>query len=369
MNIAHQWTLIAATVCSALFANPLCVQAETVGTDYLVSRSLADAASADSTDSSTSPTSASPARQSLVQQPKTSESSANTLEIPGSILDTGTDVHSATLSPNAVQLANQLGVLVPLQHAQEMKTRGGSAASLPERVELLETREHISEILRTTEMEVNFVLSEIYDEQSLYSDIMSSYTSQRDKAVAVTNAVSFGTNGILWAIAEAFDAPTNKYPNLSVPSGTIGILAGIVPSIASALTLKEVNGRKHSAPAAPNMLAKLFDRPTNKLIEYPNSVWTFLNAVPAGDADAKPKRRRDSIIDRWVSDKNIPSFTDRSSQSQIDVVTASARQNKTLTIAVLSTRITLLQQLASEIYKMNRLLLELEMVLEGSKQV
>jgi hypothetical protein len=267
-----------------------------------------------------------------------------------------------------VQLAGQLGILESLKHVQDIRGAVSTSSAVSDRLDLLETRERISGVLRRSEMDVNFVLSEIYDEEGLYGDIMSNFTSQRDKTVAVTNMISFGTNGILWAVAEALDAPTNKYPNLSVSSGITGIFAGIIPSIASALTLKEVNGRKHSAPAAPNMLAKIFDRPTTTTIEYPDSVWTFLNSEPVQHNAGEGKKRRDVIIDRWISDKNIPSFTDRSSKEQIDLVTASTQQNKTLTIAVLSTRITLLQQLASETYKMNRLLLELEMALEGTKQ-
>jgi hypothetical protein len=343
-----------------------CVYAD-VGTDYLLRhRSLAEATSpAATTSAAANAAPATNAPRAVAQ--KTSEAGANSLVIPGSILETGADVHSPTVSPNAVQLAGQLGILEALKHVQDLRGTVNASSAVGDRLDLLEARERVAGTLRRSEMDVNFVLSEIYDEQSLYADIMSNFTSQRDKTVAVTNAISFGTNGALWAVCEALDIPTYKTPTLSIPSGITGILAGIVPSIASALTLKEVNGRKYSAPAAPNMLAKVFDRPTTSLIEYPDSVWTFLNSEPVQHEANEAKRRREVIVDRWISDKNIPSFTDRSSKEQIDLVTASAEQKKTLTIAVLSTRITMLQQLASETYKMNRLLLELEMVLEGTK--
>jgi hypothetical protein len=75
------------------------------------------------------------------------------------------------------------------------------------------------------------------------------------------------------------------------------------------------------------------------------------------------------IVDRWIADSNIAVFTDRGSKKQIDLVTACSDQKKTVTIAILSARITMLSQLASEVYKMNRLLNEMEMVLRGNKHV
>src|SRR5262249_42909779 len=149
-----------------------------------------------------------------------------------------------------------------------------------------------------------------------------------------------------------------KHGNYAISSGITGILAGIIPSIASAYTLRAVNGPKHSAPAGPNMLAKMFNRSVSPEIEYPSSVWQFLNSIPADSTNGK-KTRRELIVDRWVSDSNIPAFTDRSSQDQIDLVVASTEQKKTLTLGVLATRLTMLQQLGTEVFKMNRLLLEL----------
>jgi hypothetical protein len=95
-------------------------------------------------------------------------------------------------------------------------------------------------------------------------------------------------------------------------------------------------------------------------------VWEWLNSAPADNSN---KKRRDLIMDRWIADSNIPSFTDRNSQSQIDTVTASVDQKKTLTLSVLSARLSMLSQLASEVSKMNRLFDELEMNLRGIKRV
>ena len=114
------------------------------------------------------------------------------------------------------------------------------------------------------------------------------------------------------------------------------------------------------------MLAKLFGYPTNEDIEYPHSVWDYLNQVPA--ADLKSKKRLDVLVDRWIADSNIPGFTNRTSRSQLDVITASVAQRKGLSIGTLSARQTMLLQLSAEILKMKRMLLELAMVAQGDKQ-
>ncbi|MGH9553153.1 MAG: hypothetical protein ACRD3W_27485, partial [Terriglobales bacterium] len=216
------------------------------------------------------------------------------------------------------------------------------------------------------EMDVTYVLAEINDEQALYNELITAYTGDRDKLIARTNAFSFAANGALWALSEALTIPTAGKPGFAIPAGATGVLAGVIPSVASAMTLKQVNGKKYSESTSANMLATMFGRPTSPELEYPSLVWGFLNSSPS---DNPKKKRKDLIIDRWISDSNIPALTDRNSKSQIDTVTASANQHKTITIAVLNSRLSMLSQLSAEVFKMNRLLDEMEMALRGTKHV
>ena len=92
-----------------------------------------------------------------------------------------------------------------------------------------------------------------------------------------------------------------------------------------------------------------------------------MNGVPAGDKSNKTRMHQ--LVDRWISDKNIPNFTDRTSKKQLDVITASYPQRKGLSISTLNTRQSMLQQLSAEVLKMKRMLYELSMVVTGEKQV
>jgi hypothetical protein len=147
----------------------------------------------------------------------------------------------------------------------------------------------------------------------------------------------------------------------------VGVLAGIVPSIASIYALYQLRGKRRTSEKDPNMLSKLFDYPTPVDVDYPRLVWEFMNSVPADDP--KGKSRRDQLIDRWIADKNIPNFTDRNSSKQLDVITASIPRKHGLSIDTLNARQALLQQLSSEILKMKRMLLELTMVVHGEKTI
>ena len=305
--------------------------------------------------------------------PKTFEAGANQEKFPKEILKSGVRLQAASISDNSRQLAEQLKLLPLLQRIQSLRGRVDptnfepTPANISMSQQLTASTVAAMQIIDEANLAIDYVLGEMSAEQNIYNEILSTLTSDRDKTVFKTNAVSFITNGILWALAEALDIPTNRHPNYSTSSGTFGILAGVVPSIASVLALYQLNGKKEMSEKDPNMLSQVLGYPAANEIEYPKPVWEFLTAVPAGD-DSK-KTRKDQLIDRWVSDKNISNFTDRNSQDQLDIMTAAAPHKKGLSIGTLNARQAMLQQLSAEILKMKRLLYELSMAVRGAKTV
>ncbi len=310
------------------------------------------------------------------------EPSANVQAVPTQILKTGIDLTSAEISPNTRQLAEILKLTPLLERIATLRGRADPVSFEPNMENLAASQQlmaatmEANQVILEANLAIDFVLAEIAAEEQVYNEMLRTYTNDRDKLVARVNAASFISNGILWALAEAFDIPSlnttfarnpRKVVQWSIPSGTTGILAGLVPSVASMYTLKAVNGKKRTCEKEPNMLSKLFDYPTNPEIEYPRPVWEFLNMVPAGDSSGKT--RKDQLIDRWVADSNIPNFTDRRSKYELDCLTASVARKKGLSIATLSTRLVMLQQLTAEILKMKRMMLELLMVVHGEKHV
>ena len=298
------------------------------------------------------------------------EPTANTLAFPRQILRTGISLNTTSLSPNTLQLANTIGLSPIFEAIQTMRSKvvvnGDSQTEDTTNIKLLGYSQKAALLIQKTNLEIDFTLAEINAELQVYEEILATFTNDRDKLVARINAASFISNGALWAVCEGLDIPTYARPRYSVSSGTTGILAGVIPSIASMYTLKAVNGKKKTSEAEPNMLAKLFGYPTTADIEYPNSVWQFINQVPAENPQSK--KRLDQLVDRWIADSNMPAFTDRNSKKQLDVITASVAQRKGLSIGTLTARQVMLNQLSAEIMKMKRMLLELTMVLDGEKE-
>lgn len=293
----------------------------------------------------------------------------NSQEFPRQILKSGVNLNRTDVSPNTLQLANDIQLTPVIDRMQTLRAKVDSLAPGAERnearLDLLDARAEALQIITRTSLEVDFAIAEMTAEQNVYNEILSTFTNDRDKLVARVNAGSFISNGVLWAVCEGLTIPTHTRGVFAVSSGITGIAAGLVPSIASMYTLKAVNGKRKTSEVEPNMLAKIFNYPTSPEIEYPKSVWLFLNEVPADGTSSKT--RKDQMIDRWITDANIPGFTSRDSKS-LDAITASVAQKKGLSIATLNTRQVMLEQLSAEVQKMKRLLLELAMVVQGDKQ-
>lgn len=311
------------------------------------------------------------------------EPTANIMDHPRQILKTGVILTSRKLSPNSVQLSDNIG-LSPLllqiedyrKQIQAYKDSGQykTIECLHVRQELHDTIQKADLILQRVDLEIDFTNAEIEAESQVYQEILSQFVEDRDKKVAHINAASFISNGILWTICEAlaigsinttYSRNPRRALNLTVPSGIVGIAAGLVPSIASMYTLKAVNGAKKPSEVEPNMLAMIFDYPQNSEIEYPQTVWKFLQQTPADTPGAK--KRVDQLVDRWIADSNIPEFTDRKSKAQIDVLTASVSHKNGMSIETLTSRNVMLMQLHAEIQKMKRFLLELTLAVQGEK--
>lgn len=356
--------IISLTVLGSL---PALASSNNIGTDYLMSQTTFDPTLNTSTKFGKKTSSGRFTAQSISGTP-----TANTQEFPTQILKTGVSLSKEGLSPNSMQLCDNIGLSSTLTRIGALRGQLAAAENAQSLTTIALKQDLFDETLaarmlvQKVSLEIDFTVAEIEAERQVYHELLTTFKNDRDKAVARTNAFAFISNGILWAVCESFVIPTYKHAIYNIPAGIVGIPAGVVPSIASMYTFKQINGKKKTSEVEPNMLAKVFDYPTNPEIEYPKSVWTYLNQVPADSSQSK--NRLNQMVDRWIADSNMPAFTDKNSKKQLDVLTASAEQKKSLTIATLTARSVMLDQLLAEINKMKRMLLELDMVVAGNKQ-
>ncbi len=299
---------------------------------------------------------------------------AKTGRFPSPYTLSNTEISSSLLSAEAQQLAKQLNIETRLRRLEQLQQAVGATTaataspsangvSIEQRLELLELKQELTEILEQTRMEIDYARSALFLEEAIQTELVRAYSSERDTHVLESNLWSFRTNGVLWTLAEALSIPTYSHPRYSVSSGTLGILAGLVPTAFSIVAARESKGGKFERPGFPNMLAKIFDYKVGPMVDYPPSVWTFLHSSPPHLAE---KSRIDILVEEWLEDKNIKIFTSRTNKSQLDRLTGNATQN--LSVDLLADRVAMLTQLDALIALMNRPVLELMLAVRGSKR-
>jgi hypothetical protein len=277
------------------------------------------------------------------------------------------DVHSPTLSADALQLAQQLHLESKLREV--VAVRKMRQANVPVPADRLEQyrdfKDDVLEAIEQSRMEIDFTQSEMSREEAVYSEMLAVYIYDRDRKVAFANAWGYRTNGALWAVAEALDIPTYKQPKYSIPSGAIGIVAGLVPSAFSLYALRKEGGDKFDRKPHPNMLSKVFDYPVNDEIEYPDSVWTWINSAPP--SDAKQQTRLTFIKHWWLKDENLRTLNGQESKPKLDLLTGTVQND--ITIQLINDRLAMLRHMHALVLQMERPLLELMMAVRGYKSM
>jgi hypothetical protein len=291
---------------------------------------------------------------------------AAAVKVPFSYAGPTADFRAEGLSEDALQLAGQLHLLERLRRLEELRqTESASAVSVERRLEMLELKEELSETLEETRMEIEYVRSALAAELAVQSELVRAYTQRRDNRVLQSNLWSFRTNGALWAVTEALSIPTYSHPRYSVSAGTIGILAGLLPTAFSLVALRTSQGGSFDRQKRPNMLSRVFDYPVNPAIDYPESVWNFLNSAPAHRKGEGSRIKL--LIDQWLADSNIHILSSLNNKAELDLLTGSVEQH--LSISLLSDRVAMMSQLDALVSLMNRPLLELLLCVRGVKHL
>lgn len=283
--------------------------------------------------------------------------------------ESDTDIRKPGLSKEAMQLANQLQMTGKLLRLAALRKELSSLSDAPAKDALLreirEIRQDLCEIIEQARLEIDYVRSELYAEEALHNELLQAMMHKRDERVLKANRWAFRSNAVLWSVTEAATIPTYKNPRFAVPSGIVGILAGVVPSVLSELALMESKGHMQEKESRPNMLCKIFNYPVVPRVDYPESVWNYLQSPAQGEEAGKS--RIDILVDQWIEDRNLRILTDRSSRKQLDTLTGVDKQM--LSIDLLSNRVSMLTELEALVALMNRPLLELIMAVRGQKEL
>lgn len=283
--------------------------------------------------------------------------------------DSRTDLTTTSLSPDALQLSGIIGISEKLHRIQDLadKSKSISPSKLEqeEREEFRDLKEEVRESIERTRLEIEYTLAEVKVDQAIYGELVSVYSADRNLRVAKLNAAGFTLNGALWAASEALEIPSYRSPRLSIPSGALGIVAGVVPSLFSLYALKDASGSRFACHGYPNMLSKPFGYTTDTKTNIPDHIWSYMNSVPPDSGVTQTRIER--LVERWLNNPNVRTYTDVASQTQRDRITGHAQC--TLTIDLLDDRLLMLNEMQALIHRINRPLLELMLVLQGEKRI
>ncbi|HEY9685262.1 MAG TPA: hypothetical protein V6C86_27050 [Oculatellaceae cyanobacterium] len=277
-------------------------------------------------------------------------------------------VHSDPLAPEmsaeALQLADLMGIKDKLKRLSELnKLAKSSNLSIDQKEERWDLKFTLLETIEETRLQIDCVRGEIEEEEVVLEEARRLLGEERDDKVNRANINAFRTNGALWAVAEALDIPTYNRPKYSIPSGSIGIIAGIVPSIFSAVATRSSTGGTYKRQIYPNMLTKIFDVTPIPRVDYPGVVWLYLNTAAPGET----KSRKQIIQERWRKDPYINYFRHNTSSESIMLLTGNAPYTGDLELV--SDKLIMMGQVKAITLQMTRPLLEICMVVHDSKQM
>jgi len=234
------------------------------------------------------------------------------------------------LSTSAKQLAEQLKILAVME---ELQRQNESYLKQPDQstlIQMLLTRQRLSDLLRHATLEVEEALAGIDGDIALTNMLLSYISAKHDRAVMLNNVATFvgaGTFGLL-------DSSTS----INIKSPTPQIFGLISSSIATGLPLLTLRQPHYKNPRGkvdePNMLAPIFGR-TYYGASYDKIVWSYINSSESPNTPT----RRQSLLKHWQAYRGVKNGpVDR----YIDTLTGAPEGDSRLILDMLKTRSELL---------------------------
>ncbi|PYV45403.1 MAG: hypothetical protein DMG06_02580 [Acidobacteria bacterium] len=265
------------------------------------------------------------------------------------------------LSPGASEVARLIGVAPLLERLERLPEPEQPEARELMSPQALALRQRITESVLGTSLEVDGVFAEIDSEIAQTNEIRTFLESRRDHAIginALSNIVSGGGLGIVGSALQIGER-TNKLGN------AVGVAAGSVTTVLSVLGLRQQHGGHHTLGIAPNMLAKIFDRPPEFHSDYPEEVWSYLNSTPPSQSGTET--RRALLIKRWTELGRMDPIDTPKGRQKVEFLTSSVSAQRTLTIDLLADRAAMLSDVRATVSLMKRDLSKLMLALNSLK--
>ena len=266
-------------------------------------------------------------------------------------------VQAQSLSPGATEVAKEIGVTPLLERLMKLSDSERGAGGGVMSAEALSLRQQITETVVSASLEIDGTVAEIDSELGQIAAVRSVLEARRDRALAIgtiANIVAGGATGVL-GTALQFKDTTAKAGNI------IGVAGGGVATFLSVIGIRQQRGGKQALGIAPNMLAKIFDRPAEFHSEYPEEIWTYLNAI--APTETSNETRRAQLLKQWTATGRIDDVTSPKSIKKLELLTSGVSQQRKLSLEVLADRAAMLNDVRAKISLMKRDLSKLMLAL------
>lgn len=252
-----------------------------------------------------------------------------------------------TLSPEALQLADQLGLTATIARLQSMQGLQGDVYEL----ERLRLKQRIIQTVLVAMLQVRGTSAQIAYEVFEAGQMLNRLSARRDRAIKYNTIANLVTGGVSETLGGALQLVPNQ--QIDAAGNLAELVGGAVQTGLSGLALKQQAGGHPKVSAQPNMLAPIFDKKTDSDSRYPRVVWNYLESIPPGETQS----RRVLMIKQWREYDRLPSSA--SGSWRIATLTGSGTPRQEVTIDLLQDRQALLTDLTAFIQQIDKRLLEI----------
>ena len=272
-------------------------------------------------------------------------------------------VQALQLSPEAAQVADEIGVAPLLKRLERLQVEGAAAGSTTS-LESLAVRQEVTERVLSTSLDIDSVNAVIDSEIEQIRGIRADIQAKRDKAQNIINIASIFTGGVAGAITSALQF---KPSTVNLGNG-IGVGGGAGSVVLSIIGIRMQGGRR-SLGDSPRMLARIFGRQPDATEAipsvYPEAVWSYLNS--AAPSQPNTGTRREQLTAKWRSEGRIQQDGSPKGERRIESLSGNISQMRRLSINELNDRVAMLLDVRARVSLMKRGLSELLRALSAAK--
>ncbi|MGE5645958.1 MAG: hypothetical protein ACM336_09230 [Acidobacteriota bacterium] len=241
------------------------------------------------------------------------------------------------LSPAAQRAAQLIGILPRLEELR--------ATPYKNSIDALRMRQDILEAVMAASFDVDSAIAEIQDEQAQIQAARDYLEAQRDRRTSTTNLAAIILSTGIGVVATGLQfGPANA-------GNAVGVASGAAATALSIVGIRQQRGGKRTLPIAPNMLARVFDRPGTA---YPEDVWEYLSGS------------RDELLRQWQALGLIDLSDAPAARAKIDFLTASITEHRKFTIEELVDRGAMLSDVRARIALMK---IDLRELMQGIRAI